>query len=98
MGLPVAALTSAGTVKMPTPIMLVITKAPAPQTLSARRNCAPASAGCRGLSGRRLDRSSDCCFDIDFPLAGGPSGDDFRFRLIILRLDRFATVDIGRVT
>src|SRR5262249_39130039 len=43
------ALTSAGTVKIPMPIMLVTTKADAPQTLSARRNWAPASTVCCGL-------------------------------------------------
>jgi hypothetical protein len=65
------------------PIILVTTKAPAPQTLSARRNWAPASDVCCGLPERRLDCSSDCWLDIHYLLADQAFGDDFRFRLII---------------
>src|SRR5262245_25328506 len=71
---------------MPVPIMLVTTKADAPQEPSARRNWAPASTVCRGLPDRRSDRSLGRRVVIYFLLAGRLVGDDFRSRLIIVRL------------
>src|SRR5262245_40413773 len=71
---------------MPVPIMLVTTKAVAPQTLSARRNWAPASTACCGFPGRRSDRSLNCSVAIHCLLAERPAGDDFSFRLIVVWL------------
>jgi hypothetical protein len=69
---------------MPVPIMLVTTKAAAPQTLSSRRNWAPASTVRCGLPDRRSDPSLNCWVAIHSLLAERLPGDDFRFRLIVV--------------